>query len=118
MSGVRERLDKGDGLWLAGHSPVSGGKGQLERQLEVRASLPHPPPAVGMHFLVDSYARRGHYFDMESLGYVVLASCRHDLTRSPVKLAGPFCTTATSSVPTSRNAGGRVVPVTCSGKGP
>jgi hypothetical protein len=41
--------------------------------------------------MVDSYTRRGQYFDMESLGYVVLASWRHDLRRAgPVKLADPF----------------------------
>jgi hypothetical protein len=35
--------------------------------------------------------RRGHYFDMESLGYVVLAAWRHNLAYpGPVKLADPY----------------------------
>jgi hypothetical protein len=71
---------------------VSGGKGQLERQLEVLETLAQPPSAIAMHFLVDGYTRHGQDFDMESLGYVVLASWRHDLTQSPrlVKLAEPY----------------------------
>jgi hypothetical protein len=79
-------LGVGERVWLPGHSPVSGGRGQLERQLQVLESVPVPPGAVSMHFRVPSYQRRGHFFDMESLGYVVLASWRHDLSRSgPVK---------------------------------
>lgn len=91
MSNRPGELRPFESLWLPGHSPVSGGRGQLDRQLEIRAALPDPPPTIAMHFLVDSYTRRGHYFDMESLGYVVLAAWRHDLTRSsPVKLSDPF----------------------------
>ena len=77
----------GDRVWLPGHSPVSGGKGQLERQLEVLAAVPDPPSALALHFHVDGYTRSGQYFDMESLGYVVLAAWRHDLSHPrPVKL--------------------------------
>jgi hypothetical protein len=78
--------DVDERVWLPGNSPVSGGRGQLERQLQVLESVPAPPRAISMHFRVPSYQRRGHFFDMESLGYVVLASWRHDLSRSgPVK---------------------------------
>lgn len=78
----------GDRVWLPGHSPVSGGVGQLERQIEVLAAVPVPPPSLALHFHVESYTRRGQYFDMESLGYVVLAAWRHDFSYSrPIKLA-------------------------------
>jgi hypothetical protein len=77
----------GERVWVPGHSPVSGGAGQLGRQGEVLAAVRKPPPAIALHFRVTSYTRRGHYFDMESLGYVVLAAWRHDLKYSrPVKL--------------------------------
>jgi hypothetical protein len=85
----------GERVWLPGHSPVSGGIGQLDRQLEVRSAVPNPPSAIALHFHVPSYTRRGHYFDMESLGYVILASWRHDLTRpGPVKLIDPYWPTS------------------------
>jgi hypothetical protein len=72
-------LAAGHRVWVPGHSPVSGGAGQFKRQMEVLTELPASPPAIAMHFRVPGYTRRGHYFDMESLGYVVLAAWRHDL---------------------------------------
>ena len=87
----RPSLRRGERVWLPGHSPVSGGIGQLDRQLEVRSAVPSPPSAIALHFHVPSYTRRGHYFDMESLGYVILASWRHDLARpGPIKLQHPY----------------------------
>jgi hypothetical protein len=85
-------LELGEHVWIPGHSPVSGGRTQLERQIEVRTAIPSPPSAIALHFLVDSYTRRGHYFDMESLGYVVLAAWRHDLSHYPraVEVADPY----------------------------
>jgi hypothetical protein len=85
-------LGIGEGVWIPGHAPVSGGRTQLERQREVEVAVPTPPPAIALHFRVDSYTRQGHYFDMESLGYVVLATWRHDLAQAPrpVKLPDPF----------------------------
>jgi hypothetical protein len=91
--GAGSKLDSGDRVWLGGRSPVSGDMPrQLERQREVLAALEQPPPSIAMHFCVNSYTRRGHYFDMESLAYPVLATWRHDLTQSPklVKLADPY----------------------------
>ena len=86
-----EPFPLGGRLWLPGYSPVSGGRGQLERQLEVLAAVPVPPPSMAMHFRVDGYTRRGQDFDMESLGYVVLGAWRHDLSRSgPVKLVDAY----------------------------
>jgi hypothetical protein len=81
----------GDTVWLPGHSPVSGGVGQAERQAAILEAVPLPPSRIALHFRVPSYTRRGHHFDMESLGYVVLATWRHDLSRKgPLKLPEPF----------------------------
>lgn len=91
MKHAGRTLDPGARIWIPGHSPVSGGRGQLDRQLEIREVVPVAPPVVALHFFVDSNKRRGHYFDMESLAYVVLASWRHDLAHPrPVKLADPY----------------------------
>ena len=71
-------------VWVPGVPPVSGGKGHTaERHLEIAAALPVPPPNIAMHFRVDAYTRRGHYFDMESLGYVTLQSWRRDVPVFP-----------------------------------
>jgi len=78
---------------VAGSPPVSGGKGHTaEHLLEIAAALPVAPPNIAMHFRVDGYTRRGHYFDMESLGYVVLQSWRRDLSVFPGlrSLADPY----------------------------
>lgn len=84
-------LGANERMWFPGHSPVSGGVGQLERQMEVLAGLVAPPPRIGLHFRVPSYTRRGHFFDMESLGYVILATWRHDLAKTRlVKLSDPY----------------------------
>ena len=88
-------LDVGERVWIPGHSPASDGVGQLERQIEVLTAVPVPPPAIAMHFRVPAYTRRGQHFDMESLGYVVLASWRHDLAGNlPVKISDPYRSTS------------------------
>lgn len=81
-----------ESAWVSGHCPVSGGAGQVDRQLQVLASVPYPPPDLALHFRVPAYTRRGNYFDLESLGYVVLAGWRHDLSRAPklVKRSDPI----------------------------
>ncbi len=79
MERERPTLVRGQRVWLAGHNPVSDGAGQFERQIEVLAAVPIPPPAIALHFREAGYKRRGHFFDMESLGYVVLAAWRHNL---------------------------------------
>jgi len=46
---------------------------------------------ISLGFYVDAFTRRGQEFDMESLAYVVLASWRHDLTRSsPIKVGNLY----------------------------
>lgn len=74
----RPSLAPGQCVWLPGHSPGSGGAWDLERQIQVLAALPVPPPAITMRFRVPGFTRKGQRFDMESLGYVVLAAWRHD----------------------------------------
>ncbi len=72
-------------------NPTSGGAGMFERQMDVLAHVPVPPPDIAFHFVEPAYTRRGHFFDMESLGYVVLACWRHDhVVPGPRLVADPY----------------------------
>ena len=81
-------LQQGEGRWVHGPSPVSGGRRQFERQIEILSSVPLPPPALGLHFHVRSLrSATGHWFDLENIAYVVIACWRHDHARpGPVKV--------------------------------